>query len=55
MAGKGGGKSTAATAKQAKPKEKEYDEHDLAHQAKLKEDEKKRKEMAAKIKSGKKG
>ena len=48
-------RSTAGIAKQPKAKEKEYDEHDLAHQAKLKEEARKKKELADKLKSGKKG
>jgi hypothetical protein len=55
MPGKDGGKSTALTGSKAKGKDKVLDEHDLEHQKKLKEEEKKRKELAAKLKGGKKG
>ena len=55
MPGRAGGKSTANTATKAKPKEKNYTEEDLAHLNKQKEEEKKRKELAAKLKGGKKG
>ena len=38
------------TGKKAKGAEKQLDEHDLEHQRKQKEEEKKRKELAAKLK-----
>lgn len=47
--------STAGIAKQAKGKDKEYDEHDLEHLAKMKEEARKKKELAEKLKGGKKG
>ena len=55
MPGKDGGKSTSMTGKKAKGGPKELDEHDLEHQKKLKEEQRKMKEMADKLKGGKKG
>jgi hypothetical protein len=55
MPGKAGGKSTALTGAKAKGKDKVLDEHDMEHQKKQKEEERKRKEMADKLKGGKKG
>ena len=47
------GKSTALTGKKAKGAAKDYDEHDLEFQKKQREEAKAKKELADKLKAGK--